>query len=118
MAASAPAALQQLQRGALAMSLVLRQQQVRTHLVLPPGSAEEAALVPDAEVFRARHLLDVVQQFLPPSNEAPPEPSDGWARMAPSTPTAPPGYADLAAAERLGAAHVAEALRYRPVDHH
>jgi L-glyceraldehyde 3-phosphate reductase len=29
-------------RGALAMSLVLRQQQVRTRLVLPPGSAEEA----------------------------------------------------------------------------
>ena len=83
-------------RGALAMSLVLRQQQVRTRLVLPPGSAEEAALVPDAEVFRARHLLDVVQQFLPPSNEAPPEPGDGWARLAPSTPNAPPLYADLA----------------------
>jgi magnesium chelatase family protein len=83
-------------RGALAMSLVLRQQQVRTRLVLPPGSAEEAALVPDAEVFRARHLLDVVQQFLPPSNEAPPEPGDGWARMASSTPNAPPLYADLA----------------------
>ena len=83
-------------RGALAMSSVLRPQHLRTRLVLPPGTAEEAALVPDAEVFRARHLLDVVQQFLPPSNEAPPEPSDGWARMAPSTPTAPPRYADLA----------------------
>jgi magnesium chelatase family protein len=83
-------------RGALAMSLVLRQQHVRTRLVLPPGSAEEAALVPDAEVFRARHLLDVVQQFLPPSNDPPPEPSDGWARMAPSTPSAPPHYANLA----------------------
>ncbi len=83
-------------RGALAMSLVLRQQQVRTRLVLPPGSAEEAALVPDAEVFRARHLLDVVQQFLPPSSEPPPEPGDGWARMAATTPNAPPRYADLA----------------------
>jgi len=83
-------------RGALAMSLVLRQQQVRTRLVLPPGSAEEAALVPDAEVFRAKHLLDVVQQFLPPSNEAPPEPSDGWTRIASNTPNAPPLYADLA----------------------
>ena len=40
-------------RGALAMSLVLRQQQVRTRLVLPPGSAEEAALVPTAEVYLA-----------------------------------------------------------------
>ncbi len=83
-------------RGALAMSLVLRQQQVRTRLVLPPGSAEEAALVPDTTVFRARHLLDVVQQFLPPSNEPPPEPGDGWARVAPTTPLAPALYADLA----------------------
>jgi magnesium chelatase family protein len=69
---------------------------VRTRLVLPPGSAEEAALVPDAEVFRAQHLLDVVQQFLPPSSEPPPEPTDGWARMAAHTPSAPPRYADLA----------------------
>jgi magnesium chelatase family protein len=53
-------------------------------------------LVPDAEVFRARHLLDVVQQFLPPSNEPPLDPSDGWARMAPSTPSSPPLYANLA----------------------
>ncbi|WP_416546976.1 YifB family Mg chelatase-like AAA ATPase [Limnohabitans sp. DCL3] len=83
-------------RGALAMSLVLRQQQVRTRLVLPPGSAEEAALVPDAQVFRAQHLLDVVQQFLPPSSEPPPEPSGGWARMATTTPSAPTRYADLA----------------------
>jgi magnesium chelatase family protein len=37
-----------------------------------------------------------VQQFLPPSNEAPPEPSEGWARMAATTPTAPPRHADLA----------------------
>ena len=83
-------------RGALAMSLVLRQQRVRTRLVLPPGSAEEAALVPDAEVFRAQHLLDVVQQFLPPSSESTPEPTEGWARMAATTPSAPPRYADLA----------------------
>jgi magnesium chelatase family protein len=68
-------------RGALAMSLALRQLKVSTPLVLPPGSAEEAALVPDAQIYRARHLLDVVQQFLPPSNEPPPEPTDGWTRM-------------------------------------
>ena len=67
-------------RGALAMSLALRQGRVSTKLVLPPGSAEEAALVPDAHIYRAQHLLDVVQQFLPPSNEPPP-PSDGWSRM-------------------------------------
>ena len=78
-------------RGALAMSLALRQQQVRSQLVLPPGSAEEAALVPDAQVYRARHLLDVVQQFLPPSNEPPP-PAEGWARLQAAPPaTATPG---------------------------
>jgi magnesium chelatase family protein len=67
-------------RGALAMSLALRQLQVSTKLVLPPGSAEEAALVPDAHIYRARHLLDVVQQFLPPSSE-PATPCEGWSRM-------------------------------------
>ena len=33
--------------------------------MLPPESAEEAALVPDSHVVRARHLRDVVHQFLP-----------------------------------------------------
>ena len=65
-------------------------------LVLPPASAEEAALVPDAQVFRARHLLDVVQQFLPPSSEALPEPGEGWARLAATTPSGAPRYDDLA----------------------
>ena len=83
-------------RGALAMSLALRQQQIQIRLVLPPGSAEEAALVPDAVIFRAKHLLDVVQQFLPPSSEAPPEPSEGWARLASTAPAQAPKYADLA----------------------
>jgi magnesium chelatase family protein len=83
-------------RGALAMSLALRQQQIQIRLVLPPGSAEEAALVPDAVIFRAKHLLDVVQQFLPPSSEAPPEPSEGWARLASAAPAQAPQYADLA----------------------
>ena len=77
-------------RGALAMSLALRQLQVSTKLVLPPGSAEEAALVPDAHIYRARHLLDVVQQFLPASSEPTP-PSEGWSRMqAPEHPTHEP----------------------------
>lgn len=35
-------------RGALAMALALRTAQVSTRLVLPPESAEEAALVPDS----------------------------------------------------------------------
>lgn len=69
-------------RGALAMSLALRAGGVLTRLVLPPDSAEEAALVPTAQVYRARHLLDVVQQFLPAGAETlPTEPSDGWMRL-------------------------------------
>ncbi len=50
-------------RGALAMALALRSQSVFTSLVLPPESAEEAALVPDSTVYRATKLADVVQQF-------------------------------------------------------
>ena len=34
-------------------------------LVLPAAAREEAALVPGAQVYRAQHLLDVVQHFLP-----------------------------------------------------
>jgi magnesium chelatase family protein len=74
-------------RGALAMSLALRQRPgvdsgPPTRLVLPPGSAEEAALVPDAQVWRAHHLLDVVQAFAP----NPPQPVDapatpGWTQL-------------------------------------
>ncbi len=52
-------------RGALATALALQTARVVTKLVLPPGSAEEAALVPGAQVYRARHLLDVVRQFIP-----------------------------------------------------
>jgi len=69
-------------RGALAMSLALHGSGVVTQLVLPPDSAEEAALVPSAQVYRARHLLDVVQHFLPAASEnRAAEPGDGWARI-------------------------------------
>ena len=84
-------------RGALAMSLALHAGQVVTRLVLPPGSAEEAALVPDAHVYSARHLLDVVQHFLPQGSDAsPPEPSTGWQRVAPSQQVNAQVYPDLA----------------------
>ena len=68
-------------RGALATSLALQTQQVAACLVLPPGSAEEAALVPDAQVVRAVHLLDVVRAFLPPGSAAAGDgevANDGW----------------------------------------
>lgn len=69
-------------RGALAMSLALSQtlqsaDTSTTHdahpspkLVLPEGSAQEAALVPTAQIYRAKHLLDVVGQFLPAASDA------------------------------------------------
>ena len=90
-------------RGALAMSLALHGHDPgathTTRLVLPPGSAEEAALVPQAHVYRARHLLDVVSRFLPDrAGAATAEPTDdnGWARLAPTAPGAGPAYPDLA----------------------
>jgi magnesium chelatase family protein len=50
-------------RGALAMGLAMHAAQVRTRLVLPPISAQEAALVPTAEVYSAQHLRNVVARF-------------------------------------------------------
>jgi magnesium chelatase family protein len=82
-------------RGALAMALALHTQGDHTKLVLPPGSAEEAALVPGTEVFCAQHLLDVVQQFLPLGDgDAPP--AQGWSPQCPSALPARAHYADLA----------------------
>ncbi len=104
------------ERGALAMSLALHgggadASARAVKLVLPTQSAEEAALVPDAMVYRARHLLDVVAQFLPLSSDhsadRPPEAgavavsstSDagaGWARVLPAAITTCAHYADMA----------------------
>ncbi len=97
-------------RGALAMSLALHSQATAaglagnpavTKLVLPPQSAEEAALVPDAQVYRARHLLDVVAQFLPeaaePAGTAPAaQAASGWSRIEPAPPRPSARYADIA----------------------
>lgn len=71
-------------RGALAMALALAQTQPASagpaRLVLPLGSAHEAALVPGVQVYGARHLLDVVQQFLP-GGQVPAAPAEGgWTR--------------------------------------
>ncbi|HSN79364.1 MAG TPA: YifB family Mg chelatase-like AAA ATPase [Rhodoferax sp.] len=83
-------------RGALAMSLALHASRVVTKLVLPPGSAEEAALVPDAQVYRAQHLLDVVQHFLPQGADAPAEPAKGWSRVSAATQMKQAHYPDMA----------------------
>jgi magnesium chelatase family protein len=82
-------------RGALAMSLALHAAGACAKLVLPPGSAEEAALVPQAQVYRADHLLDVVRQFLPVPLSGT-EPSGGWARMTTQPAIATARYPDLA----------------------
>jgi magnesium chelatase family protein len=69
-------------RGALAVALALQALAVAPKLVLPPGNAEEAALVPGTCVYRARHLLDVVQQFLPADNNSPTAGTNpDWARV-------------------------------------
>ena len=82
-------------RGALATSLALHQQREPVLQVLPPGSAEEAAWVPEAQVFCARHLLDVVRAFLPrPEGGAPPNP--GWQRVQGQPLEAPCTSAEMA----------------------
>ncbi len=73
-------------RGALAMSLALRRLGLDTRLVLPTASAQEAALVPDAHIYGAAHLSDVVRQFAPAGQEgdaADAEPAPGWSRVMP-----------------------------------
>jgi len=101
-------------RGALAMAAALRreadQRDLATleKLVLPPGSAQEAALAPGLTVFRARHLLDVVARFLPETADPAPQPdTEGWAQASPAplgqTHVAVPDLADVkgqAAAKR------------------
>lgn len=77
-------------RGALAMALALRGQP--TQLVLPPGSAEEAALVPDITIYKARHLLEVVQQFLPGRDAG----AAPWQRLTAQAPVCTDSGPDLA----------------------
>lgn len=79
-------------RGALATSLALQVQgaEQTLRLVLPPGSAEEAALVPGTQVYRAQHLLDVVAQFRPEgeaSAASAAADAPGWSRLAPAPAT-------------------------------
>ena len=87
-------------RGALAMALTLMDASTTARLVLPPGSAEEAALVPGVVIYRARHLLDVVRQFLAPGIElaaAPEEASaHGWCRVEPVLPSQRAALPDMA----------------------
>ena len=98
-------------RGALAMSLALHANQVLTRLVLPPDSAEEAALVDGAQVYRARHLLDVVQHFLPSASSVAQsdEGQGGWTRLDAKPVVQSACYPDLADVKgQLGARRALE----------
>ncbi|SFN30491.1 magnesium chelatase family protein [Variovorax sp. OV329] len=73
-------------RGALAMAMARAAAPgpASARLVLPQASALEAALVPGTEVYGARHLLDVVAQFLPEGAMPPDGAQDsGWSRIEP-----------------------------------
>ncbi len=65
-------------RGALAMALAQRRSPTPRTLVLPVGSAEEAALVPGVRVVRVRHLLDVVRHFAPQAQDESGDAAEGW----------------------------------------
>ncbi len=83
-------------RGALAMAVATYTQGTAVRLVLPMDSAHEAALVPGAQVFGARHLLDVVRQFVASSGGPVDASDDGWARVRAAPGDGAPRYADLA----------------------
>jgi magnesium chelatase family protein len=95
-------------RGALAMALACSHSDasqpsstaVQTRLVLPEASAKEAALVPDAQIYAAKHLLDVVAQFLPQPkaiDEAQTSvPTEPWTRLAFAAPIVQPQLRDMA----------------------
>ena len=68
-------------RGALVMGMALYERHNAPHLVLPPGSAEEAALVPGATVYRARHLREVANQFPLEGQALPDAQTPTWERM-------------------------------------
>ncbi|MEO8298500.1 MAG: YifB family Mg chelatase-like AAA ATPase [Burkholderiales bacterium] len=57
--------------GALAMALAMRRVGATRRLVMPESSAAEAALVPGAAPFAARHLLEVVAALQPNETAVP-----------------------------------------------
>ena len=99
-------------RGALAMGLALHTAGLRSRLVLPQANAEEAALVPTAEVYGAAHLRDVVARFARPGaveTTQTPEAS-AWARVQPVHDQAAPHEAGLDLADVKGQAGARRAL--------
>lgn len=81
-------------RGALATSLALHAADAKARLVLPPQSAEEAALVPGAQVLRAKHLLELVRALQPRGDDAGEAPA--WEPLPTGAPATAALYPDLA----------------------
>lgn len=78
-------------RGALTMALALRREGSGRELVLPRGSAAEAALVPGLVVREASHLLDLVAALQPDAHEPLPLASPLARLSAPGAGDAAPG---------------------------
>ena len=99
-------------RGALAMGLALHAAGLRSRLVLPQANAEEAALVPTAEVYGATHLREVVTRFARPGvlDAAQTPPADAWAQVRPAPDPTPPCETDLDLADVKGQAGARRAL--------
>jgi magnesium chelatase family protein len=98
-------------KGALVMGMALYQCHNAPHLVLPPGSAEEAALVPGATVYRAKHLREVANQFPLEGQAAPEAQTPVWERMdTPSSASLSETSAKLDMADVKGQAGAKRAL--------
>ena len=98
---------------ALVMGLALYQQPKGRSLVLPPGSAEEAALVPDVTVYRAGHLSAVAKQFANRGSEqtgAALHDEIGWAKLLPGALPAHTDYQSLDLADVKGQSGAKRAL--------
>lgn len=80
--------------GALAMAAALQQQNKNHPLVLPTESAQEAALVPNAQVYAVQHLLDVVRQFQVAGNSTADDSGD-WQMLQAPQQLAQASYLDL-----------------------
>lgn len=102
------------------MSLALyRQGGQPVQLVLPPGSAEEAALVPDMPVWRAQHLLDVVQAFAWSPGEGPTaEAEAGTGLVRVHAPARHPAFSGPDLREVRGQAAAKRALEIAAAGHH
>jgi magnesium chelatase family protein len=98
-------------RGALVMGMALYHRLQAPHLVLPPGSAEEAALVPGATVYRAKDLREVANQFSLEGQSSPDAQANTWERMlAPASSTLSTPSTDLDMADVKGQAGAKRAL--------